>query len=135
MSKNAQNSISGFYHCCKKKTRDNVAINFLQFITDGDGEKDIIDPDDDGDGILDEDDPKHPSNVDTDQDGIPDDIDVDDDGDGKLDVNDEDHISNMDTDGDGINDIIDPDDNGDGKLDVGKNHSLNGYILHFFVNL
>ena len=39
MSKNAQNSISGFYQFCKKKTRENVAVNFLQFIMDGDGKK------------------------------------------------------------------------------------------------
>jgi len=32
MSKNAQNSISGFYQFCKKKTPENVAVNFLQFI-------------------------------------------------------------------------------------------------------
>ena len=36
MSKNTQNSISGFYQFCKKKTRENVAVNFLQFIMDGD---------------------------------------------------------------------------------------------------
>ena len=35
MSKNAQNSISGFYQFCKKKTRENVAVDFLQFIMDG----------------------------------------------------------------------------------------------------
>ena len=39
MSKNAQNSISGFYQLCKKKTRKNVAVNFLQFIIYGSGKK------------------------------------------------------------------------------------------------
>ena len=38
MSKNAQNSIYGFYRFCKKK-RENVSVNFLQFIMDGDGKK------------------------------------------------------------------------------------------------
>ena len=37
MSKNAQSSISGFYQFCKKKTHENVALNFLQFIMDRDG--------------------------------------------------------------------------------------------------
>ena len=35
MTKNAQDSISGFYQFCKKKTRE----NFLQFIMDRDGKK------------------------------------------------------------------------------------------------
>ena len=39
MSKNAQNSISGFYQFCKKKTRQNVAVDFLQFFMDGVGKK------------------------------------------------------------------------------------------------
>ena len=39
MSKNAKNSISAFYQFCKKKTHENVAVNFLQFIMDGDGKK------------------------------------------------------------------------------------------------
>ena len=39
MSKNAKNSISAFYQFCKKKTRENVAVDFLQFIIDGDGKK------------------------------------------------------------------------------------------------
>ena len=43
MSKNAQNSIYSFYRFCKKK-RENVSVNFLQFIMDGDGKKPHIAP-------------------------------------------------------------------------------------------
>ena len=39
MTKNAQDSISGFYQFCKKKTCENVAVNLLQFIMDGDGKQ------------------------------------------------------------------------------------------------
>ena len=39
MSKNPHYSISGFYQFCKKRTRKNVAVNFLQFNMDGNGKK------------------------------------------------------------------------------------------------
>ena len=39
MSKNAQNSISSFYQFCKNFFFENVAVNFFQFIMDGDGKK------------------------------------------------------------------------------------------------
>merc|ERR1712018_628808 len=58
------------------------------------------DPDDDNDGILDYDDPDHPSNIYTDGDGIPDILDAEDDGDGILDYDDPDHPSNIDIDDD-----------------------------------
>merc|ERR1712165_510349 len=47
---------------------------------------DYYDPDDDNDAIPDEDDPDHPSNIDTEYEyGVVDDIDIDDDNDGILD--------------------------------------------------
>lgn len=50
---------------------------------------DCVDEDDDNDGILDLEDPDHPSNIDTDADGIPDIVDLDDDNDGILDSGDD----------------------------------------------
>jgi LPXTG-motif cell wall-anchored protein len=96
----------------------------IQRDTDGDGEPDVTDPDDDNDGFTDEDeenagtDPKddgslpatplEPSQpIDTDGDGIPDVEDSDDDNDGVNDSDEEEaglDPSNPDTDGDGIPD-------------------------------
>ena len=69
--------------------------------SDGDGISDIVDDDDDNDGILDELDP----DSDSDQDGIPDPDDPDDNNDSIID--------DLDTDGDGIPDSEDPDADGD----------------------
>ena len=99
--------------------------------TDGDGIFDVLDDDDDNDGILDIDEGN--GLVDTDGDGIADSLDLDSDDDGVLDANetgdsDQDGIGDSqeptgtdvttDTDGDGITDDIDTDDDGDGISDV-----------------
>ncbi|MDA7804116.1 T9SS type A sorting domain-containing protein [Crocinitomix sp.] len=78
--------------------------------TDGDGIPDYLDEDDDGDGVLTED---EIGEGDTDGDGILDYLDIDDDGDGVLT---EDEIGEGDTDEDGIADYLDDDDDGDGIL-------------------
>ena len=39
MSKNAQNSIYGFYRFCKKKKKENFFDNFFQLIMDGEDKK------------------------------------------------------------------------------------------------
>ncbi len=92
--------------------------------TDGDGTPDYLDPDDDGDGVLTENEDINgggPTNDDTDGDGKPNYLDSDDDGDTVPSSNegndpndngdDEDAI---DTDGDGTPNYLDPDDDGDG---------------------
>ena len=90
--------------------------------TDRDGLWDGIDPDDNGDGILDINDPNHPDYVapDTDKDGIPDASDGDIDGDGIP--NDVDSTpfapDDPDTDKDGQKDSVDTDDDGDGTPDA-----------------
>ncbi len=100
--------------------------------TDGDGIVDLLDDDDDNDGILDID--EGAGLVDTDGDGLPDSIDTDSDndnipdadetgdsdGDGILDSQEPDNGVDVttDTDGDGITDDIDTDDDGDGISDA-----------------
>lgn len=91
--------------------------------TDRDGKPNTSDPDDDNDGVNDEED-AFPLNrnetKDTDGDGIGDNKDTDDDGDGVPDVIDAfplDPSETKDTDGDGIGDNKDTDDDGDGLLD------------------
>ncbi len=74
--------------------------------TDGDGILDIIDRDDDGDGISTADEGK----TDTDQDGIPNFLDPDDDNDGVL----TEEEGDSDKDGDEIPNYLDDDDDGDG---------------------
>ncbi|MEO7659744.1 MAG: hypothetical protein ABIV48_09030, partial [Pyrinomonadaceae bacterium] len=92
--------------------------------TDGDGQADCTDPDDDNDGVLDANDafPLDPNeSVDTDNDGIGNNADPDDDNDGVLDENDAfplDPNESVDTDGDGIGNNADTDDDGDGVPDV-----------------
>lgn len=90
---------------------------------DGDAEFDLIDEDDDNDGVDDVDDlfPNDPDEwADFDEDGIGDNTDDDDDGDGILDTNDDlplnpDEV--IDSDGDGLGDNEDPDDDNDGIFD------------------
>ncbi|WP_245238035.1 Ig-like domain-containing protein [Paenibacillus etheri] len=83
--------------------------------TDGDGIPDSLDPDDDNDGLSDEQelingtDPKHP---DTDGDGIKDKEDP-----FPLDPTKPGNGGELDTDGDGIPDSLDPDDDNDGLSD------------------
>ncbi len=97
------------------------------------------DPDDDGDGILDKDDPDHPD-YDSDDDGVPDRVDNDDDNDGVPDVNDDDddgdgildkddpNHPDRDTDGDGTPDKDDNDDDNDGIPDAGDDDDDNDGI-------
>ena len=89
--------------------------------TDGDGQPDYLDTDDDNDGI--------PTSVegtrDTDGDGIPDARDPDDDNDSLLTVNE----GTGDLDGDGKPDYLDPDDDGDGRptiVEHGRDDNANG---------
>ncbi|WP_449602705.1 Ig-like domain-containing protein [Paenibacillus sp. Marseille-Q9583] len=83
--------------------------------TDGDGIPDSLDPDDDNDGLTDEEEivlgtnPKHP---DTDHDGINDKDDP-----FPLDATKPGNGGELDTDGDGIPDSLDPDDDNDGLTD------------------
>ncbi len=78
--------------------------------TDGDEILDILDRDDDGDGVLTADE----GDVDTDGDETPDYLDTDDDDDGVLTT---DELP-VDTDGDGVDNFRDDDDDGDGRLTV-----------------
>jgi len=90
---------------------------------DDDGIPDSIDPDDDGDGVDDEDDdfPANPSEwSDTDEDGTGDNADTDDDDDGVDDTDDVfplDPQEWTDTDDDGVGNNADDDDDGDGVMD------------------
>jgi PKD repeat protein len=92
--------------------------------TDGDGTPDVTDPDDDNDGVNDDEDAfslDPTETVDADGDGIGDNADTDDDNDGVLDVNDAfplDLTESVDTDGDGIGNNADTDDDNDGIPDV-----------------
>lgn len=92
--------------------------------TDGDGIPDITDPDDDNDGVNDDEDafPLDPTEwIDTDGDGIGNNADTDDDNDGVPDANDAfplDSTESVDTDGDGVGDNADTDDDNDGVPDV-----------------
>lgn len=105
--------------------------------TDGDGIFDILDDDDDNDGIPDSE--EGDGLVDTDADGIADTLDADSDDDGILDADetgdsDQDGIGDSqepngtdvttDTDGDGITDDLDTDDDGDGISDEDEGNGL-----------
>ena len=88
-----------------------------QFDTDGDGLGNFGDDDDDGDGVVDDEDP-YP--LDTNDDGTNNRDDPDDDGDGAVDAEDDfplDSAESSDTDGDGIGNNADTDDDGDGVAD------------------
>ncbi len=111
------------------KTDPGDPENPKPFDPDGEPEDVYDDPDDDNDGIPDEQDPDHPNrdtdddgtpdkdDDDDDNDGIPDVDDDDDDGDGVPDKDDPDH-PDRDTDGDGTPDKDDDDDDNDGVPDV-----------------
>ncbi|PIQ77782.1 hypothetical protein COV82_02840 [Candidatus Peregrinibacteria bacterium CG11_big_fil_rev_8_21_14_0_20_46_8] len=109
---------------------DNPANNSVTFAktvladTDRDGIPNSRDPDDDNDGVLDEED-AFPLNtkesIDSDGDGIGDNEDPDDDNDGVADTEDAfplDATEIHDTDNNGIGDNEDPDDDGDGVEDI-----------------
>jgi len=102
---------------------DTVTITVL-LDTDGDGTPDITDPDDDNDGVNDNEDafPLDPTEwVDTDGDGIGNSADIDNDNDGVPDVADAfplDASESLDTDGDGVGNTADTDDDGDGMPDT-----------------
>ncbi len=91
---------------------------------DGDDISDVMDTDDDNDGVLDINDVfplDVTESVDTDGDGIGNNADRDDDNDGVLDINDVfplDVTESVDTDGDGIGNNADRDDDNDGVLDI-----------------
>lgn len=91
--------------------------------TDGDGNPNVLDGDDDNDGTPDSEDafPKDPAeDTDTDNDGTGDNEDTDDDGDGTPDADDafpKDPTEDTDTDNDGTGDNEDTDDDGDGTPD------------------
>ena len=91
---------------------------------DGDLMVDLLDDDDDNDGVLDVDDdlPLDASeSLDTDGDGIGDNADADDDGDGVIDAEDIfplDASEQVDSDNDGTGDNADSDDDGDGVEDA-----------------
>ncbi len=109
-------------------------INTPPVDTDGDGLPDFIDPDSDGDGVLDRFEcPGGAPCPDTDGDGKPNYLDPDDDGDGVLtkyelaDLNGDGNPADArDTDGDGIPDYLDADDDGDGILTKNENPDPNG---------
>lgn len=93
---------------------------FLLQDTDGDGEYDHLDSDDDNDGVVDSEDALIYDAVDTDGDGQTNILDDDDDNDGVLDVDDAfpiDASESIDTDGDGIGNNADTDDDNDGIYD------------------
>ena len=98
--------------------------NADQSDTDGDGEGNVCDTDDDNDGVPDTEDAfplDATEDTDTDGDGTGDNADTDDDNDGILDLNDAfpfDSTESVDTDGDGIGNNGDTDDDGDGVLDA-----------------
>ena len=102
---------------------DTVTITVL-LDTDGDGTPDITDPDDDNDGVNDNEDafPLDPTEwVDTDGDGIGNSADIDNDNDGVPDVADAfplDASESLDTDEDGVGNTADTDDDGDGMPDT-----------------
>jgi len=102
---------------------DTVTITVL-LDTDGDETPDVTDPDDDNDGVNDDEDafPLDPTEtVDTDGDGVGNNADTDDDNDGVLDVNDAfplDPTESVDTDGDDVGDNADTDDDNDGVVDI-----------------
>ncbi|MCO4746425.1 MAG: DUF2341 domain-containing protein [Proteobacteria bacterium] len=95
---------------------------FQQTDTDNDGIPDVLDADDDGDGIATANEDYNgggPSDDDTDNDNIPDYLDTDDDGDGILTSSEDrngDRTYDDDSDGDNTPDYLDTDDDGDGVL-------------------
>ena len=110
-----------------------VEINLVQD-TDFDGIRNTTDPDDDNDGVDDEDDafPIDASeSVDTDSDGIGNNADTDDDGDGVSDDDDAfplDSSETIDTDNDGVGNNADTDDDNDGVGDDEDSHPLDDTI-------
>ena len=83
--------------------------------SDNDGIRNYLDADDEGDGILSANEGASASQ-DTDKDGLLDYLDKDDDGDGVTTLND----GTADTDGDGIKNYLDTDDDGDGILTLSE---------------
>ena len=93
--------------------------------TDQDGNPNHLDTDDDGDGIL----TKDEGTKDTDQDGSPNYLDADDDGDGLYTLYENYNAGSPvddDTDKDGIPDYLDADDDGDGKPSASETNDPNG---------
>ncbi len=97
--------------------------------TDHDGDPNTSDPDDDNDGVIDEND-AYPLNAneqyDTDGDGTGDNLDDDDDNDGVPDESDDlplDPNETLDTDSDGIGNIADKDDDGDTISDIEEDNT------------
>ena len=112
------------------KTSDIPNLTAISFTSnqndkDGDGLGNPCDPDDDDDGLLDEEDNcrlvVNPDQLDTDNDGRGDLCDSDDDNDGVSDSKDNCSLlvnpDQLDTDGDGVGDLCDDDDDGDGIKD------------------
>jgi parallel beta-helix repeat protein len=101
---------------------DSISIT-VQKDTDRDGIPDVTDPDDDNDGVNDNEDafPLDPNETaDTDRDGIGNNADTDDDNDGVPDAQDAfpiDSQESLDTDEDGIGNNADTDDDNDGVVD------------------
>ena len=112
------------YQICEVLNTDNcdsaTATVIIDPDNDGDGVVDSLDIDDDNDGVLDTEEGN--GTVDTDNDGIPDSLDTDSDNDGVLDIieaNDADGngipdviLSGNDIDGDGLDDAFDTDNGG-----------------------
>lgn len=93
--------------------------------TDQDGNPNYLDTDDDGDGIL----TKDEGTKDTDQDGSPNYLDADDDGDGIYTLYENYNAGSPgddDTDQDGVPDYLDADDDGDGKPSASETNDPNG---------
>ena len=101
-----------------------VDINLIYIDTDLDGKDDLVDTDDDNDGVEDESDAFQfdaSETLDNDADGIGNNADSDDDNDGvedTLDVFPLDASESLDYDADGIGDNSDPDDDNDGVEDT-----------------
>jgi len=114
---------------------DPVALRRYRTDTDSDGFVDVVDADDDNDGVADSLDafPLDPSeSVDTDGDGIGNNTDTDDDGDGVADSLDAlplDPSESVDTDSDGIGNNSDLDDDNDGLTDADENSTYGTNLL------
>lgn len=113
-----------------------AVANVDQLDTDGDGQGNACDPDDDNDGVPDSSDafPLDASEtIDTDKDGIGDNADIDDDNDGVPDNTDNcplvANADQLDTDGDGLGNACDSDDDNDGMLDVNDPFPLDNVLL------